>query len=127
MGKNRLITEEKSIAKIFNDYFTSIIKHLHIERKEFDSNNVKFSNNAVLSAVNKSQNHTSILKIKSNRTYSGFSFRPVNYEEALTELKNLDISKTSQLEEVPTKIVKEDLNIFATFLVKDINTCIKKG
>ena len=127
MGKNRLITEEKSIAKIFNDYFTSIIKHLHIERKEFDSNNVKFSNNAVLLAVNKSQNHTSILKIKSNRTYSGFSFRPVNYEEALTELKNLDISKTSQLEEVPTKIVKEDLNIFATFLVKDINTCIKKG
>ena len=80
-----------------------------------------------MSAVNKSQNHTSILKIKSNRTYSGFSFRPVNYEEALTELKNLDISKTSQLEEVPTKIVKEDLNIFATFLVKDINTCIKKG
>ena len=127
MGKNRLITEEKSIAKIFNDYFTSIIKHLHIERKEFDSKNVKFSNNAVLSAVNKSQNHTSILKIKSNRTYSGFSFRPVNYEEALAELKNLDISKTSQLEEVPTKIVKEDLNIFATFLVKDINTCIKKG
>ena len=127
MGKNRLITEEKSIAKIFNDYFTSIIKHLHIERKGFDSNNVKFSNNAVLSAVNKSQNHTSILKIKSNRTYSGFSFRPVNYEEALTEFKNLDISKTSQLEEVPTKIVKEDLNIFATFLVKDINTCIKKG
>ena len=97
MGKNRLITEEKSIAKIFNDYFTSIIKHLHIERKEFDSNNVKFSNNAVLSAVNKSQNHTSILKIKSNRTYSGFSFRPVNYEEALTELKNLHMSKTTQL------------------------------
>ena len=72
--KNRLITDEKSIAKVFNDYFTSIIKHLHIERKEFDSKNVKFSNNAVLSAVNKFQNHPSILKIKSNRTYSGFSF-----------------------------------------------------
>ena len=28
--KNRLITDEKSIAKVFNDYFTSIIKHLHI-------------------------------------------------------------------------------------------------
>ena len=66
MGKNRLITDEKSIAKIFNDYFTSIIKHLHIERKKFDSKNVKFSNNAVLSAVNKFQNHPSILKIKSN-------------------------------------------------------------
>ena len=125
--KNRLITDEKSIAKVFNDYFTSIIKHLHIERKEFDSKNVKFSNNAVLSAVNKFQNHPSILKIKSNRTYSGFSFRPVNYEEVLTELKNLDMSKITHLEGIPTKIVKENLNIFAAFLVKDINTCIRRG
>ena len=83
--KNRLITDEKSIAKIFNDYFTSIIKHLHIERKKFDSKNVKVSNNAVLSAVNKFQKHPSILKIKSNRSYSEFSFRSVNYEEVLTE------------------------------------------
>ena len=45
--------------------------------------------------------------MKSNRTYSGFSFRPVNYEEVLTELKNLDMSKTTQLEGIPTKIVKE--------------------
>ena len=67
------------------------------------------------------------MKIKSNRTYSGFSFRPVNYEEVLTELKNVDVSKTTQLEGVPTKIVKENLNIFATFLTKDISKCIRKG
>ena len=79
MGKNRLITDEKSIAKVFNDYFTSIIKHLHIERKEFDSKNVKLSNNAVLSAVNKFQNHPSVLKIKSNRTYSGEKGLPRNH------------------------------------------------
>ena len=72
------MTDEKCITKIFNENFTSIIKHLHIERKEFDSKNVKLSNNAVLSAVNKFQNHPSILKIK------------------------------------------------ITFLVKDINTCIRK-
>ena len=80
-----------------------------------------------MTAVNKFQNHPSILKIKSNRTYSGFTFQPVNYEEVLTELKKLDMSKTTQLERIPTKIVKENLNIFATFLVKDINTCIRKG
>ena len=66
--KNRLITDDKSITKIFNDYFTSIIKQFHIERNEFDSKHVKFSNNPVLSAVNKFQNHSGILKIKSNRT-----------------------------------------------------------
>ena len=88
---------------------------------------MKFSNSAVLSAVNKFQNHPSILKIKSNRTYSGFSFRPVNYEEVLTELKNLDVSKTTQLEGIPTKFLKENLNIFATFLAKDINKCMRQG
>ena len=87
---------------------------------------MKFSNSAVLPAVNKFQNHPSIWKIKLNRTYSGFSFRPVNYEEVLTKLKNLDMSKATQLEGIPTKIVKENLNIFATFLVKDINACIRK-
>ena len=35
--------------------------------------------------------------------------------------------KTTQLEGIHAKIVKENLNTFATFLVKDINTCIKKG
>ena len=37
MGKNRLTTEKKSIANIFNDHFASTIKHLHIERNKFDS------------------------------------------------------------------------------------------
>ena len=88
---------------------------------------MKLSNDPPLSAVNKFENHSSIVKIKSNRTYSGFTFRPVIYEEILTELKNLDMSKTAQLEGVPTKIVKKILNVFATFLVEDVNTCIKKG
>ena len=104
MGKNRLITDGKLIAKIFNGYYTSIIKHLHIERSEFDPKHVK-PFKSVLSA---------------NQTYSGFSFQPVNYEEVLAELKDLDVSKTTQLEGIPGKLMKEDLNIFAIFLVKDI-------
>ena len=87
---------------------------------------MRWSSHQKFSAVNKFQNQPSILKIISNRTYSGFSFRLANYEEVLTELKNLDMSKTTQLERIPTKIVKKNLIIFATFLVKNINTCIRK-
>ena len=43
MGKNRLITNEKPVANIFNDYFTSINKHLHIERDESYPKHVKLS------------------------------------------------------------------------------------
>lgn len=35
--------------------------------------------------------------------------------------------KTTQVEGIPTKIAKENLDVFATFLGKDINTYIKKG
>ena len=37
------------------------------------------------------------------------------------------MSKSTQLEGIPTKIAKENLNIFTTFLAEDINTCIRKG
>ena len=105
MGKNRLITDEKSIAKIFNGYLASVIKHLHIEMNEFDPKHVKLSKNFV--CIKKIQIHPRILKIKSNRTYSGFTFRPVNYEKVLTKLKNLDMSKATQLQGIPTKSVNE--------------------
>ena len=42
--KKRLITDEKSAVKIFNDYFISIIKHFHKERNEFDPKHVNLSN-----------------------------------------------------------------------------------
>ena len=58
------------------------------------------------------------MKIKSNQTYSGFTFRPVNYEEVLTELKYLDMSKTTQWEGIPTKIVKEILNVLLYFQLR---------
>ena len=53
MGKNRLITDEKSVAKTFNNYFTSIIKHFRIERNKFDPKRANLSNNPFLSAANK--------------------------------------------------------------------------
>ena len=57
MGKYRLTTDDKSVAKYFNDCFTLIIKHLHIERVKSYTKHVNLSNNPVLSAVDKFQNH----------------------------------------------------------------------
>ena len=37
------------------------------------------------------------------------------------------MSKATQLEGIPTKIVEEILKILVHFLVKDIKTCIRKG
>ena len=36
------------------------------------------------------------------------------------------MSKTTRLEGIATKILKENSNVFATFLVKNIKACIKR-
>ena len=52
-----------SVAKVFNDYCTSRIEHLHTERDECDPKHVNLFNNYVLLVLNKFQNHPSLLKI----------------------------------------------------------------
>ena len=42
---DRVIRDEKSVAKIFKDYFTSLMKHLHMERSESDLKHMKLFNN----------------------------------------------------------------------------------
>ena len=95
-GNSRLITDEKSVVQIFNHFFTSIIKQLHEGRNKFGPKHMNLSRNPVLLAVNKFQNHPNILKIKSNRTCSGFSFRRVNYNPFVPNFSFLYPLKTEK-------------------------------
>lgn len=41
----------KDATKIFNDFFSSIMKHLKIERNESDDKDINFASNPVLSTA----------------------------------------------------------------------------
>ena len=45
-------------------------------------------------------------------------------EEILKELNNLNINKATQNTDIPTKITKENSDIFADFIFSDLNCCI---
>ena len=47
--------------------------------------------------------------------------------EILNEIVNLDASKSCQDTDVPTKIIKENADIFADFIYPAINTTINKN
>ena len=111
-------------SAFFNGYFTETIKHLFIGRNKSSPKLVNLSSFLVLSAANEFQNHPSILKIKSNRTYPGIRFRPVNYEEVVAEfryVKNNSIGGNSYL-----KIVRKHLSVFVKFVAKDIMHASKR-
>ena len=92
---------------MFNDYFISIIKHLHIEKNGCDPKHRRRSNNPVLSGFKINFKITQAF-LKSNQT----------------ELTQISISSQKIKKE---KWICQNLNSFAIFLIVDVNLCIKKG
>ena len=55
---------------------------------------------------------------------SHFSFKNFQKEEILKELNNLNINKAAQNTDIPTKIIKENSDIFGDFIFSNLNCCI---
>ena len=81
----------------------------------------------VLKAIKKYSAHPSILRIKDRMNNNVFSFRKVTYEEILIEINSLDTSKSPQSEDIPFKIIKDNADIFANFILQNFNKCIIDG
>ena len=78
----------------------------------------------MLNAINKFENQPSILE-KKKRFPSDvafpFSFVKVTLNEIMNEIKTLDKSNATQSSDIPTKIIKENYDIFATLSVACIH------
>ena len=80
-------------------------------------------NDSVIKYSVKYRNHPSILKIGvvcNRKQCSLFSFLHVNNEEILS----LESTKVSQDTDIPTKIIKDNADIFSDFLLSDFNNSI---
>ena len=78
----------------------------------------------------KYRDHPSILTIGEvckEKSDSPFLFTGIDKEEILKEIQNLDASKACQDTDVPTKILKENADIFADFLHASFNEFVKKS
>ena len=112
--------------KIFNEYFSNIVPNLDIQRLP----SIALHHDPVLNAITKFENHPSILEIKkqiSSDVAFLFSFRKVNLTEIINEIKNLDEPKATQSNDIPTKVIKENYDIFATYITENFNSMIKNS
>ena len=79
----------------------------------------------VLKAIGKYRNHPSILNIEEVcKKNPRFSFRCVDKNETLKEILNLDASKACQDSDIPSRIIKENADIFTDFLHSSFNNSI---
>ena len=93
----------------------------------FDTEFVKTENPA-LNAVNKYKNHPSVIMIKKKiKSIEKFSFFPVQYDDVLRKIRNLDPSKSSQQTDIPIKILNYNSEYFAGYFHENINFCFENS
>ena len=101
-------SEENEVAEIFRSYFDGIVDGLNIKRCEISKEPI----DPILNAIKTFEKHPSILKMKELNSGCRFSFENVSIEDVKKVTLELDISKTSQLLDIPTKIIKQNADIF---------------
>ena len=56
-----------------------------------------------------------------------FSFKEITKAFIVKEIKNLNPKKTSRSNNIPTKLIKECSDIFATMIAEDFKKCVHDG
>ena len=111
---NKVVSDESELVEIFNKYFGNIVQNLGIDGLASTSSD----NDAVTirQAIEKYQNHPSIKVIRENiDTNNNFSFELINPECISKIINDLDTSKATQQGYIPTKIIKDNEDLFFIF------------
>ena len=116
---NDLITDEKSLAETFNDYFVNVVSNLGINI--FDDKTGKGD-------VSNYDNHPRIITIKQHITDKKvFSFWKVTKDEIPSAIKKLSRKKATLSNDIPTKTIPQFSKIFMDFLYNSFNSCLESG
>ena len=116
MGSIDLITDEKSLAETFNDYFVNVVSNLGINIIDDKPDKGDVSNY---------DNQPSIITIKqciadTNEVF--FFLEKVTKEEISSAIKKVTLSN-----DIPTKITQQFSEIFTDFLYNNLNSCLESG
>ena len=125
---SNVITDDKSIAENFNLFFGNIIDTLGIKPYKEGTQNTDSIDDPVLKAIFKYKNHPSIIKIKQHIPEpKTFSFHNVSKVEIEKQINLLDKSKAQQQTDIPTRIIKDNTDIFATYISQNFDFELKNS
>ena len=80
----------------------------------------------ILAAIYKYQNHPSIKTILEKCNFS-FSFKTVSLTDIEKEMKSLNTNKASHSSDIPTKILKQNVDFFSPFILDYVNKSISSS
>ena len=122
----KTISNDPELGNIFNGFFSNIISELNIPKKYHCFMN-DMDSDSVLSILNAYENHPSIKNIKSKKFNSTFSFENTYTYVVMKVINNLSVAKSCQINDISTKVIKMNKDIFPNFITDHFNYCIAYG
>ena len=124
---DEVISDNTNVAETLNCFFADIVKNLEIPKYKVTELNNGITD-PVLKAIEKYKDHPSIISIKKRcKGNSSFSFENLDRNYLHNEISKLNANKSCQENDIPTKIIKENSDIFSDFLISPLNNSIEKG
>ena len=121
---NVIIADSTKCGEIMNNFFSVAVVNLDIDRTLY-TNNVEKIYDPISKSIIKYKNHPNIVKINEYIIIdSYFNFIPVLIEDLTEVVSHMGISKASQTNDIPPKMLKENFDICSYFLLTNVNNCI---
>ena len=117
-------------AKVLNTFFSNIVSNVNIAKYWNCEPRANSVSDPALKCVVKYRNHPNILAIGevcNKHPRLPFFFSKINREEIQKESLKLETSKAYQDTEIPTKTIKENMDIFADILLASFNDSVEKS
>ena len=122
--KGKVVSKNEEIATHFNNYFNDITEGLNIKKWSISD---KLSDDPLVNAIRKYENHPSIIKIKSSvETTQLFDFNFVSSDDISKIINSMDSTKKTN-GAIPIKIVKLENKKVRKDLANCIHECIKES
>ena len=128
IDKDEICEDDKNVANIFNDFFSTVVKNLNIPNIGDHLKQDVCESVSVDQAIKQYEMHPSILKIKENiGEHNNFSFHPIDMESVAREIMLLNTSKATPKDSIPPRILKDNYDIFAYKISIDFNFALISG
>ena len=125
VDNNNIISSDIEVAEKLNSFFGNVVKELNINIKEDLLCNVSNINDPVERAIQKYKNHPSIQMIKEKFGYNKtFSFDFVSSDTIFKEIVSLDTNKATHSNDIPTKLIKTNADLFSIFVSNAYNESV---
>ena len=117
--KTKIVSDNNLVAETFNKFFANIIPWLGLQCKDDLIASVENMQDHLEKIIEKFKQHPSIIAIMKHKpNKSNFLFSGVAKQSIESLIKALDSSKSSQKDNILTKIIKENVVLCRIYFMK---------